>query len=162
MTFELTKKSEPERRTLSKLLPLWSGYANYFDCDSDETTSVVAAETWYKLNTDTELGFTRNGLSHSNNRITNTASKAVFRCLGIVSLVSTSAQEIHVAFFKNGELVPCTEQDMTTGAGTKVNNVTFGGYIELNQGDYVEVWVKNESSTADITLDNVNVMIEQL
>jgi len=29
-------------------------------------------------------------------------------------------------------------------------------------GDYIEVWVSNESSTQDITLENMNIILSEL
>jgi hypothetical protein len=34
--------------------------------------------------------------------------------------------------------------------------------IELNTDDYIEVWVKNQANTTDITLDNINVIITEI
>jgi hypothetical protein len=102
-------------------------------------------------------------LSHSNNRLTWTgATTRVFRLEGVASVVSGSNNVIHVAFFKNGNLWPCSEQDSTVGTGGKSTAIPFHCLIELATNDFVEVYVKNASGTANITLDNVNVIAQQL
>jgi len=139
-----------------------TAYANYFDFDSASVTNIVTAGVWVKLNTNTTLGFSRNGLAHSNNRITRTGDKRVFQMDGIVSIGSGNNQEIHVAFFKNEELFPCSEQSVVTSAGGKRNAVPLQCLIELDTNDFIEVYVKNQSATDNITLGNVNVIIKQL
>jgi hypothetical protein len=134
-------------------------YLNYFDFASGSSTTIATAGTWVKLNTTTTQGFSRNGLTHTNNRVTNTGTSKVFRLHGIASLASGNNNEIHVAFFKNGEIIPCSEQDIVTSAAGKMNAVPFGCLTQLNTNDYVEVWVKNTTGTTAITLDNVNVEV---
>jgi len=140
-----------------------TAYANYFDFSSASVTTVAQSNTWVKLNTTTTQGFSRNGLAHTNNRITRTGtSSRVFRLEGVASVVSGSNNVIHVAFFKNGDLWPCSEQDSTVGTGGKSTAIPFHCLIELATNDFIEVYVKNASGTANITLDNVNVIIQQL
>lgn len=162
MSIELTTAPEQLRTDISKTLPLYAAYANYFDFESDLTTTITTAGEWVKLNTDTTSGFTRNGLTHTNNRITYSGPATVFQLLGIASLTSSPNVQINIAFFKNGELWPCSEQDVTTGTGGRANNVTSSCLIELEEGDFVEVYVKNVTSTANVTLDNLNVTVIQL
>ena len=140
-----------------------TAYVNYFDFSSGSVTNIVASNTWYKLNTSTTQGFSRDGLVHSTNRVTWTGTTTrVFKLEGIVSVESGNNNQIHVAFFKNGELHPCSEQDVTTSGSGRASNIAFHCLIQLAQNDYIEVWVKNASGTTGITLDNVNVIVSQL
>jgi hypothetical protein len=140
-----------------------TAYANYFDFSSASVTTITTIDTWVKLNTSTTLGFSRDGLTHTNNRITRTGtSTRVFRLEGILSASSGNNNVIHVAFFKNGSLWPCSEQDSAVGGTGKSTAIPFHCLIELATNDFIEVYVKNSSGTADITLDNVNVIIQQL
>jgi hypothetical protein len=80
-----------------------TAFNNYFDFTSGSTTAIASPDTWVKLNTTTTQGFSRNGLVHSNNRITWTgATTRIFELSGIVSLQSGNNNDIHVAFFKSG------------------------------------------------------------
>jgi len=142
-------------------------YTNYFDFSSSYITNIVDADTWYKLNSNTTTSFSRNGLSTSNNRVTNTGSKRVFKIEGIVSLTAGNNQEIHASFFRGKlnegpSLHPCSEQSTITGTGNRTNAIPFHCLIELDNGDFIEVWVKNKAGTNDITLSNVNVIITEL
>jgi hypothetical protein len=142
---------------------LFTAYLNYFDFSSESVTNVVVADTWYKLNTDTTEGFSRNGLVHTNNRVTYTGdSTKVFKIIGIASISSGNNNILHVAFFKNGAIHPCSEQTVTTSGSGKASNIAFQCLIELGTNDFIEVYTKNQSGTTNITLDNINVIVEQL
>lgn len=141
---------------------VFPAYANYFDFSSGSVTQVDVADVWYRLNTDTVLGFSRNGLVHTNNRLTYTGeSEKVFQAEGIVSLSSGNNNSIRVAFFKNNDLWPCSEQDVVTGSGGRMIAVPFHCLINLRQGDYIEVRVKNVGATTNITIDNINVILTE-
>ena len=140
-----------------------TAYNNYFDFSSGAVTTIAQADTWYKLNTTTTQGFSRDGLVHSNNRITWTGTTTrVFKVEGIVSVESGNNNQIHVGFYKNDALWPCSEQEVTTSGTGKASNIAFHCLLELAQNDFIEVWVKNATGTNDVTLDNVNVIVSQL
>jgi hypothetical protein len=140
-----------------------TAYINYFDFSSGSVTTIAQSNTWYKLNTTTTEGFSRDGLVHSNNRVTWTGQgKFVFKLEGIASVISGSNNVIHMAFFKNEQLWPCSEQEATIGTGGKASAIPFHCLIELDTNDFIEVYTKNATATTSITLDNVNVIIEQL
>lgn len=140
-------------------------YINYFDFTSGATTTISNLDEWVKLNTSTTQGFSRNGLVHTNNRVQNQSSKTkVFKLECIASLSSAGgAQELHLAFYKNGDtIIPCSEQSGLTGTGGKTQAIPIQCLVELEENDFIEVWVKNSTSTNNITLDNVNVIITEI
>lgn len=138
-------------------------YMNYFDFSSASDTTFVSSGTFCKLVTETTLGFSRNGLVHSNNRVTYTGSGTkIFNINGILSASGSTNNKIHAAIFKNGALWPCSEQDTTVGTGAAQFNIPFQCLVSLESGQYIEVWVKNNSGTNKITLDNVNVLIVEM
>jgi hypothetical protein len=140
-----------------------TAYANYFDFSSGSITTIASINAFVKLNTTTTTNYSRNGLVHTNNRLTWTGTTArVFKFEGIASVTSGNANVIHVAFFKNEALWPCSEQENTTGVGGKATAIPFHCLIELEENDFVEVYVKNATGTTNITLDNVNVIAQQL
>jgi hypothetical protein len=137
-------------------------YINYFDFSSSSVTDITAINTWVKLNADTTSIFSRDGLVHTDNKVTNTGSSKVFKVEGIISVSAGSNQTIHAAFFKNGVLHPCSEQSAITSGSNRVQAIPFHCLVELGTDDYIEVWVKNQANTNDITLDNVNVIITEI
>jgi hypothetical protein len=140
----------------------YPAYINYFDFDSASETNIINSNAWYKLNTNTTSLFSRNGLVHTNNRVTNTSNTKILKIEGIVSISAGNNQELHAAFFKNGQLYPCSEQSNNTGGGLKVVALPFHCVVELQKNEYIEVWVKNKTGTTNITLDNINVIVQEM
>lgn len=142
---------------------VFPAFANYFDFSSGASTTIAGAEEWVKLNADTVQGFSRNGLVHTQNRLTYTGVVSkVFKVEGIVSLSSGANNSLRVAFFKNGSLWPCSEQDGVAGAGGRTVAIPFHCLMELGSGDYVEVFVRNMSGTSAVVTDNVNVILTEM
>lgn len=138
-------------------------FINYFEFSGDAVTNIAVSDTWYKLTTSgTTSLFSRGQLEHTNNRVTNTGDTKVFKMEGIISISSGNNNEIHAAFFKNDELYPCSEQSMLLSGSGKSSALPFHCVIELQNNDYIEVWVKNASGTTNITLSNVNVIITEM
>lgn len=137
-------------------------YINYFDFSSESVTTISDSDTWVKLSATTTQGFSNNGLVHTNNRVTNSGDTRVFQLEGIASISSGNNNQIHLAFFKNDNLWPCSEQEAVMSSGGKMNAIPFHCLIELEFNDYVEVYVKNKNNETDITLQNINVIIKEL
>jgi hypothetical protein len=136
-------------------------YLNYFDFSSNSVTTFTD-NNFKKLVTDTTEGFSYDGLEHTNNRITNTGGTRVFQFSGIISVSGNNNDSIHMAFFKSGVLVPCSEQEATLDGNPRPNAIPIQCLIELSAGEYVEVWTKNANSTNSITLQNINVICDQM
>jgi len=162
---DLTEKKDSLNNSLTEYYTLEDfrpAYVNYFDFSSASVTDIVTANAWVKLNTNTTSLFSRNGLVHTNNRVTNTGAQRVFKIEGIISVSAGNNNEIHAAFFKNGVLHPCSEQSTVTNPNNKVSALPFHCLIELDTNQYIEVWVKNKVNTTDITLGNVNVIVTEI
>lgn len=139
-------------------------YVNYWEFSGSAVTNIAVDHTWYKLNTSgTTSPFVNGEFNHSNNKVTYTGTTpSICQIEGIISISSGNNNEIHVAFFKNDSLYPCSEQSSVTNGTGKSNAIPFHCVLEFNTNDYVEVYIKNESSATNITLDNVNVIIKEL
>jgi hypothetical protein len=139
-------------------------YINYFEFTGNPITNIVSSATWYKLNTNSTTSlFSRGDLVHTNNRVTYTGTTSkVFQIEGIVSVSAGNNEQIHASFFKNNSLYPCSEQSTVTSSGGKSTALPFHCIVELQTNDYIEVFVKNQSNTTNITLDNVNVIVKEM
>jgi len=139
-------------------------YINYFEFNVSVTT-ITTANTWVKLNTTATTSLFSSGgeLVHTNNRVTYTGTiPRVFKIEGIVSVSAGNNDEIGASFFRDGTLYPCSEQSVVASSGGKSGALPFHCVIELQENEYIEVWVKNSTSTTNITLSNVNVIISEL
>lgn len=141
-------------------------FINYFDFDSASVTTITTADVFNKLNSDTTSLFSENGLVHSNNRITNTSHNKIIQAHAITSLEAGNNNIIHLAFFRGSDIaaptiIPCSEQQTTIGANDKAHAVPIQCIFELDENEYVEVWVKNQNATTNITLVNLNVIVNE-
>jgi hypothetical protein len=146
----------------SNLVYLEGAFINYFDFASGAVTNITTAGEWVKMNTTTTEGFSRNGLAHANNRVTNEGEAGVFKIECIASFIAGNNNEVHLAVFKNGEIVPCSEQETTVRSNDKAQNIPVQCLVEMDENDYVEIWVKNNNATTNITLTNVNVIVTKM
>lgn len=149
---------------------LWNGstitgpaFINCFSFGTSSTTTIATQSTWYKLNVTTTEGFSRDGFSHSSNRITNMGRDRIVKGEAIVSLSSGNNNVIHLAFYKNGDtIIPCSEQDVVTSSGGRLSAVPIQCLIELDNDDFIEVWTKNESATNSIITEQFNLIVTEM
>lgn len=135
-------------------------YIMYYDSTSNAVTTIVASETWYKLNTTTGAGYENNGLVHTNNRITNTGGSKTYEGNAIISILAAVNNEVDFAYFKNGVIIPNTVQMSTVKANNKAETVPIQFTVELATNDYIEIYVRN-SAVQDITLINLNAKVRR-
>jgi hypothetical protein len=137
-------------------------YANMFDFSSSTITTISTSDTWVKLDCVTTSVFSK-GFTHTNNRLTKVGDGYNPIKLECNTSVSASNNDlVQCAFFKNDTLIPCSLGEMVMSSGGKGSTIAFHCMTEMNDGDYIEVWVKNTNSTTDITLDVFNVIVTEL
>ncbi len=105
--------------------------------------------------------------SHSDNRMTYTgAIQRSFRVSVIFSFTAGNNNVISAYVAKNGSLITNSEASSTaniTGALVgRAENVATQTVVDLAQNDFIEVWVENDSATADITVSNLSLIIQVL
>jgi hypothetical protein len=133
---------------------------NFFDFATSGTT-VLTQNVWSPLNATITTGFNRNGLSvNASGLVTYTGDLKYFRTSAIAAILAQTNRKMHVALFKNGELWPCSEFAQAAGS---VNEVTIPSQcvVPLSSGDTIQVYVKCSSHAITITLDNLNVIINE-
>jgi len=137
-------------------------YANMWDYTSGQITTMTASNTYYKLNSNMTSPFSV-GFSFSNESLIYTsATPSVIELTGIASLKCGNNQDIEVAYFINGSLYPCSQQQSSTNFGNRPIAIPFQCVANLSQNDIVEVYVRNNTSTANIELYHVNIILKQI
>ena len=135
-------------------------YLNIYDYVSNSVTAVLL-DDWKKLEMVPTVGFDNNGLElNGSNQIVNNSTTKVFKITGIASITSGNNNEIHFSVYKNGSIIPCSEQSVVTSSAGKANAIPFQCLVELEQTQYIEIFVKNATSNTSITLKNINVIID--
>ena len=133
---------------------------NFFDFASSGTTT-LAEGVWSPINATITTGFSRNGLSvNASGLVTYTGDLKYFRTSAIVAVIGQSSRKIHVAIFKNAELWPCSE---FVSVIPSANEVTIPSQcvVPLSSGDTIRMYVKCSTHAVTLTLDNLNVIINE-
>lgn len=138
-----------------------SAYINCFSFGTVSVTTIGTQSEFTKVIIDTTEGFSRNGFVHTDNRITNTDGSRIVQSNAILSIQSGNGNEVHLAFFKNGSIVPCSEQVQRV-TSQKSTPLPIQCLIELDANDYIEVWTKNNSSTTSVEVENYNLIVREL
>ena len=112
------------------------------------------------------LGSTTNSavtskFTHTDNRATYVgALNQYFKITATLSLTANNGNQIGTYIAKNGTVAPESEIYVTTNAGGRAENVTVQNLVFLQSGDYIEIFVENNSAIANITVTDLNVIIE--
>ena len=125
---------------------------------SPTSTVVTNSNTWYKAAGTTILNNTPYLMSMpENNRITYTGNKERhFHCVGSLSMTFDSGnnQTMSVAFAVNGTIADETILERFVTAND-VGSTAIHGDFHLNNGDYIELWVRNNGATSNITVSHL-------
>ncbi|MES2555861.1 MAG: hypothetical protein V4604_06915 [Bacteroidota bacterium] len=98
----------------------------------------------------------------TNNRLTYGGSKTrsflVSSSLSITQPSSNRYFSFYIA--KNGVIIPESRQDVKVVNSTDQVSLTISCRATLAPGDYLEVWVENQSATTNVTVQTMNLSME--
>ena len=66
---------------------------------------------------------------------------------------------LHLITIINGTLINGSEVTLSTGATSDFNSTACHGMTMLTNGDVIDVRIKNDGGTADVTVTDMNVFI---
>ena len=133
---------------------------NFFDYNSG-AEDALTEDVWEKVKMDSQTGFSRNGLSvDGEGFVAYTGTAKQFRVTALLAILGSSNRKIHFAVFKNGELWPCSE---FVSVIPSANEVTIASQcvVPLSLGDTLQMYYKCSNNNAEVTLDNINVIINE-
>ena len=135
--------------------------AQYFMNGNETATTITTVGTAVKVaGTTTPASFNQK-FDHSNNRATYVGSRTrFFKVTATLSVESGNNNEIGIYIAKNDTLLTESEIYITTNAGGRAENGMVQTIVELAQDDYVEIFVQNDTSTTDVIVSELNVIID--
>ena len=103
-------------------------------------------------------------------RFTNTDNRATydgaiqrdFKVTAVMSVQSGNNNVIGIYIAKNGSLLPESEVYITTNAGGRAEAASCQVLLAMVDADYIEIWVENDTSTTNVTMTDLNVIVEAL
>ena len=102
---------------------------------------------------------------HANNRLTNDAVRTrKYLIQASLSFVSGNSNECEFGFFDSelGAIRTPSRTRSTANSSGRAENVSMMCVVNHMQGDYIEVWCANNSTTNNITVEDLNVTITQV
>ena len=136
---------------------------NYFMTNNAISTVISTIDTPVKVLGTTTANAINQKFTHTDNRLTYVGALIRdFQVTATVSLTSGNNNVIGVYVAKNGTVINSSEMYSTTSSGGRSESITCQTILELNQNDYVEIFVENSSSTTNITVEYLNVICKSL
>ena len=135
----------------------------YMNGNATATTIAVVSTPVKAVGTTTSATITQLFTNSTTNRATyNGALTRDFKVSAVMSVESGNNNVIGLYIAKNGTIVAESEIYITTNAGGRAEAGVCQAIIELVTDDYVEVFVENSTGTSNITVTDLNVIVEGL
>lgn len=137
--------------------------AHYFMNANATATTVAVQGTYYKVAGTTSAGPFTEKFTLSNNRATFTGSRVGFyKVTAVTSLTSGANNVITLRIAENGVTTNSSTSSSTTSPAGKSENIVCQDVVQLSAGDYIEIFVANNTSTTSITVEDLSVIVERL
>lgn len=119
--------------------------ASYKDVAGTFALVAATADNW-DMNTNGQLRYTG-------------AADRILHITCAVSMISAANNQLlHFRLAKNGTSMESTEIQRKVGTGADVGAAALTGLIEVTNGDYITLEVRNETSTATVTTTLANIV----
>jgi len=135
--------------------------SNYYMNGNETVTTITTQNVEVKVAGATTSNPLTQKFTNTDNRATYVgAISRFFKATATISVESGNNRQIGVYLAKNGTIIPSTEVYGTTSGEGRAENIVVQGLFELQSNDYVEVFVNNSTGTNDITVTDLNLIIE--
>lgn len=123
-------------------------------------TDIVTTGVGVKVAGSTTAGAKIERFSNGNNRLTYLAGRTrLFQFTGVGNeAVGGNSHQYAFSFYKNGVKVVESEKTITSDSSGRSSTFVIQAVIEMSEGDYVEVWVQDNTGSTDVTVSFLNVI----
>lgn len=126
-------------------------------------TTISATSTPVKVAGTTVAQPITQRFTHTANRLTSDgAIVRAYKVTAILSFTSGTNNEIGAYVALNGTVIDNSETYATANASGRAENTAVQTITELTETDYIEIFVENNSIVSDITVSDMNVVVEAL
>ena len=136
----------------------------YYMHGNATATVIAATGTPVKVaGTTTEISVSQRFTVTTTNRATYAgAIPRDFKATVICSLAAGNNQQVGIYVALNGSPLTESETYVTTNAGGRLENGTCQVVTSLSDSDYIEVFVENNTAIANITVEDLHIIVEAL
>lgn len=127
---------------------------------SSSTSTTIVLNTWTKLLGTTTINSSTSKFNHTNNRLTYIGSiTQIFDVIAGVSLSGSNGDNVDIGISINGnDPTVDTIVSSTMDSGGKINFAGVPTFFQLQENDYIEIWVRNTSSSNNVTATSINLV----
>ena len=135
----------------------------YMNGNATATTIAVKGTAVKVAGTTTSAAITQLFTNTTTNRATyDGALRRDFKVSAVMSVESGNNNVIGLYIAKNGTLITESETYITTNAGGRAEAGVCQVVLEMVETDYIEVFVENVTSTSNVIVTDLNVIVEGL
>lgn len=140
------------------------GLAHYYMNSNATATTIGATDTFVKVAGATTQGVAPVNFTLASNKATYSLDEAgTYKVSAVLSMSAGNNEDIRARVGLNGTTQARGEQDIETDGAGDAHTITVQDIVELTAStDYIEVFVANGTSTTDITVSNLHVIIEKI
>lgn len=133
---------------------------SYHMINNATATTIVATTTPIKVLGTTTASTLNQKFTHIDNRLTYVGSiQRNFKISCTSSCESSNNNQIGFYIAKNGVILNESVINITTSGTGKSENKTIQALVLLQENDYIELFVENNTGTNDVTVTNLNLII---
>ena len=133
---------------------------SYSMTSNASATTITVQGTYYKIAGTPTAGTYNARFTVSGNRATYTgAYPRFFTVEGDVALTSGANNQIAVRVAVNGTTFASTTMPTTANAAGRAESLGVHGVVQLSPGDYIEIFVTNNSGNTAVTVTDLQVLI---
>lgn len=139
-------------------------FAHYYAQNNTLVTTIQSVDTPVKANIVTIGNTISQKFNFTDNRATYVgAGTQTFKVLSTCSITANSNNDqISIYVAKNGAIDPVSKITITSDSRNRVQNAVNCLPLQLSNGDYIEIWVENNTDSSNIVMTSLNVIVELL
>jgi hypothetical protein len=144
-------------------------YLSLYMTGNTSATTITSTNTWYNI-TSTQPIVTKysnvvnDALTYNSSTghivySSATISSRWIKVEGMLNISDGNNNEIQAALFKNGQLLGETITEVIASSGNKVTTIAGLAVVEMSNGDYIQIKILNATSSSNITIHRINLLV---
>ena len=142
---------------------------SFYITGNTSATTITSANTWFNFSSNVApvlqyQSQLNNGLSlnTSTGKIEYSGIPRYFMIIGHIEVTAGNNNEVDIAAFVNGNIVPGSISMVICGSGGKTSTLPGMAITQLSSGDVLDIRVNNNTATTNILVSSLNVIIKAI
>ena len=137
--------------------------AEYYMVANATLTSIATKDVPVKIAGTTTANAINQKFTHTDNKVEYTgAISTSFVVTATASFSGGNNKNVSLFIAKNGTIDPASEMRATTDGVGKAESIAIQTIALLETGDYIEIWIENNTDSTDFTVEYLNVIVRNV